>query len=429
MNKVRIALLGLGNVGQGVCKILRRNKKEIMMRCGYDIEIAKILVRNPQKKRCVEVPEDVITTDINDILEDDSIKIVVELMGGSEPAMDHMLRAMKRKKHVVTANKLVLATQGEELFRTAEAEEVLFYYEASVGGGIPIIREINESLTANKIEKFVGIVNGTTNYILSKMALEGMDFADALKEAQEKGYAEADPTSDVEAFDAAYKLAILASLSFGTRVDVSSIYREGITKVKSVDITYADKLGYVIKLLAIGRENDGRLELRVHPAMVPKSHPLANVNDSFNAIFIKGNAVGDLMLAGRGAGELPTGSAVVGDIISILRNNVDLSTFYSIKNSNELKEVIKAEDISTSYYIRLNVKDKPGILGSIASVFGKYHVSIFAVTQDIKDNENVSLVFITHEASEKNVNAAIGEITELGKVNRLENIIRIENFG
>lgn len=428
MDKVRIALLGLGNVGQGVCKILRRNRKEIMLRCGYDIEIAKILVRDPKKKRCVEIPEDVLTTDVNDILEDDSIKIVVELMGGAEPAKDYMLRAMKHKKHVVTANKLVLATQGEELFRTAEAEEVLFYYEASVGGGIPIIREINESLTANKIEKFIGIVNGTTNYILSKMALEGMDFADALREAQEKGYAEADPTSDVEAFDAAYKLAILASLSFGTRVDVSSIYREGITKVKSVDIAYADKLGYVIKLLAIGREYSGRLELRVHPAMVPKSHPLANVNDSFNAIFIKGNAVGDLMLAGRGAGELPTGSAVVGDIISILRNNVDPSTFYSMKNTQEVKEVIKAEDISTSYYIRLNVKDKPGILGSIASVFGKYQVSIFAVTQDIKDNENVSLVFITHEAAEKNINAAIAEITGLDKVNRLENIIRIENF-
>ncbi|HWQ29898.1 MAG TPA: homoserine dehydrogenase [Negativicutes bacterium] len=428
MDKVRIALLGLGNVGQGVCKILRRNKKEIMLRCGYDIEVAKILVRDPKKKRCVDIPEEVITTDINDILGDDSIKIVVELMGGAEPARDYMLRAMKCKKHVVTANKLVLATQGEELFKTAEDEEVLFYYEASVGGGIPIIREINESLTANKIEKFVGIVNGTTNYILSKMALEGMDFADALKEAQEKGYAEADPTSDVEAFDAAYKLAILASLSFGTKVDVSSIYREGITRVKAVDIAYADKLGYVIKLLAIGREADGCLELRVHPAMVPKSHPLANVNDSFNAIFIKGNAVGDLMLAGRGAGELPTGSAVVGDIISILRNNVDLRTFYSIKNSLEVKEVRKAEDVSTSCYIRLNVKDKPGILGSIASVFGKYQVSICAVTQDIKDNENVSLVFITHEAAEKNINAAIDEIAGLDKVNRLENIIRIESF-
>ena len=428
MKKVRIAILGLGNVGQGVCKILKENRNEIMMKCGYEIEIAKVLVRDANKSREVEIPQNIITTDAEDIFKDDSIKIVIELMGGTEPAREYMLRAMKCKKHVVTANKLVLATQGEELFRTADEEEVLFYYEASVGGGIPIIREINESLTANKIEKLVGIINGTTNYILSKMTISGMDFADALKEAQDKGYAESDPTSDIEGFDAAYKLAIMASLSFGTKVDFSSIYREGISNVKSVDIAYADKLGYVIKLLAVGKETDNRLELRVHPAMVPKDHPIANVNDSFNAIFIKGNAVGDLMLYGRGAGALPTGSAVVGDIISILRNNVDLSTLFTIKNSLITKEIQKACENSSGYYIRLNVKDKPGILGSIAAVFGKYNVSIFAVTQDVKDNENVSLVFITHEALEGNVYSSIEDIKKLDKVNRLENIIRIENF-
>lgn len=428
MEKVRIALLGLGNVGQGVCKILNTNKNEIMMKCGYEIEIAKILVRDASKPRDVEVPANILTTDIRDIFEDDSIKIVIELMGGAEPAREYMLRAMKCKKHVVTANKLVLATQGEELFRTADEEEVLFYYEASVGGGIPIIREINESLTANRIEKLVGIINGTTNYILSKMTMEGMDFAEALKEAQDKGYAEADPTSDIEGFDAAYKLAIMASLSFGTKVDYSSIYREGISNVKSVDIAYADKLGYVIKLLAIGKEIDNRLELRVHPTMVPKAHPIANVNDSFNAIFIKGNAVGDLMLYGRGAGALPTGSAVVGDIISILRNKVDMSTLLKLKNAGTTKKINSASENSSGYYIRLNVKDQPGILGSIASVFGKHNVSIFGVTQDVKDNENVSLIFITHEAVEGNVNKAVYEIEKLNKVNRLENIIRIENF-
>lgn len=428
MEKIRIALLGLGNVGQGVCKILNTNKKEIMMKCGYEIEIAKILVRDANKPRGVEIPQDVITTDAREIFRDDSIKIVIELMGGTEPAREYMLKAMKCKKHVVTANKLVIATQGEELFRTAEREQVLFYYEASVGGGIPIIREINESLTANKIEKLVGIINGTTNYILSKMTTEGMDFADALKEAQDKGYAEADPTSDVEGFDAAYKLAIMASLSFDTKVDFSSIYREGISNVKAVDIAYADKLGYVIKLLAIGKETDNKLELRVHPTMVPKDHPIANVNDSFNAILIKGNAVGDLMLYGRGAGDLPTGSAVVGDIISILRNNVDLSTLLSMKNGSTVKKIRNASENSSGYYIRLNVKDQPGILGNIASVFGEHCVSIFAVTQDVKDNENVSLVFITHEALEGNVNAAIEDIRLLNKVNRLENIIRIENF-
>lgn len=428
MNKIRIAILGLGNVGQGVWEILNTNKNEIIRKCGCEIEVAKILVRDASKPRAVDVPNKIITTDVMEIFEDDSIEIVVELMGGSEPAMEYMLKAMKCKKHVVTANKLVLATQGEELFRTAEEEEVLFYYEASVGGGIPIIREINESLTANRIEKLVGIINGTTNYILTKMTLEGMDFADALREAQEKGYAEADPTSDIEGFDAAYKLAIMASLSFGTKVDVASIYREGISKVKAYDIAYADRLGYVIKLLAIGKEAGNRLELRVHPAMVPKAHPIANVNDSFNAIFIKGNAVGELMLYGRGAGDLPTGSAVVGDIISIIRNNTDLSTSFSLRNSQPPKKIQSASENSSGYYVRLNVKDKPGVLGSIAEVFGKHNVSIFTVAQDVKNDENVSLVFITHEALEGNVAASVEEVEKLEKVNGLENLIRIENF-
>jgi len=428
VKKVKIAILGLGNVGQGVWKILNTNKNEIIRKCGYEIEVAKILVRDATKPRGVEVPKGIITTDARDIFSDESIKIVVELMGGTEPAREYMLKAMKCKKHVVTANKLVLATRGEELFQTADSEGVLFYYEASVGGGIPIIREINESLTANKIEKIVGIINGTTNYILSKMTLEGMDFADALKEAQDKGYAEADPTSDVEGFDAAYKLAIMASLSFGTKIDINSIYREGISNISASDISYAAKLGYVIKLLAIGKEADNKIELRVHPAMVPKDHPIANVNDSFNAIFIKGNAVGDLMLYGRGAGDLPTGSAVIGDIISILRNNFDLPASSAMKSSLAKKTVQSAGENSSGYYIKLNVMDQPGILGNIASVFGKHNVSILTVNQDVKNDENVSLAFITHEALEGNVNAAVSEIKKLNKVNGLENIIRIENF-
>lgn len=428
MKKVRIAILGFGNVGQGVWKILNTNRSEIMMNCGCEIEVAKILVRNVSKPRGVVVPEGIITADANDIFNDESIKIVIELMGGNEPAKEYMLRAMKRKKHVVTANKLVLASNGEELFKTADKEGVLLYYEASVGGGIPIIREINESLAANKIEKIVGIINGTTNYILTKMTLEGMDFNEALKEAQQKGYAEADPTSDIEGYDAVYKLAIMSSLSFGTKIDLDSIYREGISNIKTVDIDYANRFGYVIKLLAVGKEIDGRLELRVHPAMVPKSHPIANVNDCFNAIFIKGNAVGDLMLYGKGAGDLPTGSAVVGDIISILRNNIDLSNLVSMKNGKAVKKVKQAHENSSEYYIRLDVKDRPGVLGEIAAVFGKHDVSIFSVSQDVKNEHNVSLVFITHEALEGNVAGSIKEITKLDRVNNLENIIRIENF-
>lgn len=428
MKKIQIAILGLGNVGQGVWKILNTNKKQIIFNCGYEIEISKVLVQDIEKPRNIDVPKEILTTRIEDILIDDNIKIVVELMGGADPAMQYMLNAMKCKKHVVTANKLVLATQGEELFKTAEEEGVLFYYEASVGGGIPIIREINESLAANKIEQLVGIINGTTNYILTKMTMEGMDFNKALKGAQEKGFAEADPTSDIDGYDAAYKLAIMASLSFGMKIDMNCIYREGIRNIKAIDIEYADKFGYVIKLLAIGKDTNHKLELRVHPTMIPKNHPLSNVNDSFNAIFIKGNAVGDLMLYGRGAGALPTGSAVVGDIISILRNNNDLSALTASKNELTTKKIQGVEENNSGYYIRLNVKDKPGILGEIATILGKHNASILTVTQNVKSEDNVSLVIITHETLEGNINNSISAIKSLDNINSVENIIRIENF-
>ncbi len=428
MKKVKIALLGLGNVGQGVWSILNTNKREIMINCGCEIEISKILVKDIDRARRVEVPKEILTTDAKCILNDPDIQIVVELMGGLEPAKEYMLKAIRHKKHVVTANKLILATHGEELFKAAEQEKVLFYYEASVGGGIPIIREINESLTANKIESIYGIINGTTNYILTKMSLEGMDFNAALAEAQEKGYAEADPISDIEAYDACYKLAIISSLSFGTKVEHSSIYREGICNLKPVDIEYAKKFKYAIKLLAVGKEVNNRLELRVHPTMIPEKHPLANVNDSFNAIFIKGNAVGDLMLYGRGAGDLPTGSAVVGDIISILRSNIDLSSISNIKNNLPPKEVQDRKDNISGYYIRLDVKDTPGVLGDIAAILGRNNVSILSVAQDMGNRNHVPLVFITHEAREGNVLNSIESIKALDNVNKVESVIRIENL-
>lgn len=426
MEKIKIALLGFGNVGQGVWKILNTNKDEISQRCGYEIEISKILVRDENKKRNVPVSKGIICTNAEEIFNDKGISIVVELLGGLEPAKEYMLRAMKCKKHVVTANKLVIATQGEELFRTAQEEEVHFYYEASVGGGIPIIRELNESLTGNKIKEIMGIVNGTTNYILSKMTLNDMTFDQALKEAQDKGYAEADPTSDVEGYDTTYKLAIMASLSFNTRVDACSIYREGINKITPIDIDHAKKLGYVIKLLAIGKEVDNKLELRVHPTMVSKSHPIANVNDSFNAIFIKGNAVGDLMFYGKGAGALPTGSAVVGDIISILRNNVDLSTSIHLKSSLPTKKIQNSNKNKCGYYIRLDVKNHPDAIGEIATVFGNNNVNISNITPNTMNKNKLSLVFIIHSAFEGNIVKSVESIKALNKVNDVENIIRIE---
>jgi homoserine dehydrogenase len=428
MEKVKIALLGLGNVGQGVWNILNTNRSEITKQCGYNIEIEKILVKDINKPRGIDVPRSLLTTDINDILKDENIKIIVELMGGAEPAKEYMLSAMRHKKHVVTANKLVLATQGEQLFKVSEEEDVNFYFEASVGGGIPVIREINESLTANKIEQIVAIINGTTNYILSKMSLENMSFEDALREAQVKGYAEADPTSDVEGYDAAYKLAIMSSLAFKTKVDSSLIFREGISKISSEDIVNANNFGYTIKLLAIGKERNNKLELRVHPAMISKNHPIANVNDSYNAIAIKGNAVGDLMLYGRGAGSLPTGSAVVGDIISILRNNIDFCEVLKIKNTHPSKTVQPSDENESRYYIRLDVKDHPGVLGEIATILGGNNVSISKVVHNNRRSDGLSLVFTTHLAKDGNVNKSVEKIKNLDMINSVESIIRIEKL-
>ena len=430
MKKVKIALLGLGNVGRGVWMILNSNKEEIMKRCGYEVEVAKVLVRDKNKPRGVDIPNELVTTDFNEVLEDDSIKIVVEVMGGMEPARDYMLRCMEKKKHIVTANKMLLATGGDELFEKADEMGIMFQYEASVAGGIPIIKGIDESLTPNKIQNLYGIVNGTTNYILSKMELEDADFDEALKEAQEKGYAEADPTSDVEGYDAQYKLAILSSLAFGSKIDVKNVYREGITKIQAVDMKYAKEFKMGIKLLAIAKEVDGKVELRVHPTMIPKKHPLANVYDSYNAVFIKGNAVGDLMFYGRGAGDLPTGSAVVSDIVSIVRSNVDTENPNPVvKNNLWEREILDMGDIKSKFYIRATVLDESGVLGEITAILGKHNVSIRSVIQkgDEEDGQ-VTIVLVTHKTNEAQIDNAIKEIKQLKSVNKIDNIIRIEDF-
>ena len=431
MKKVKVALLGLGNVGRGVWNILKENEEEIMKRSGCKVEVGKILVRNKNKDRGIDVPDELVTTDFNEILNDDSIKIVVEVMGGIEPAREYILAAMDKKKHVVTANKMLLATDGDTLYEKADKEGVMLNYEASVAGGIPIIQAINESLTANKIEELYGIVNGTTNFILSKMETEGSKFEDVLKEAQEKGYAEADPTSDIEGFDAQYKLAILASLAFGTKIDSAKVYREGITKITDEDMKYAKSFGRVIKLLAIAKDIDGKLELRVHPTMIPESHPLANVFDSFNAVFVKGNAVGDLMFYGRGAGELPTGSAVVADIVSIVRSDVESDNLSKVVKNNLWKKEVKAVDeIVSRYYIRATVADEAGVLSDISSVFGKYKVSLRSVIQKevYKNESKVTLVLVTHKCTEEQLNKSIKNLNELSAVSSIDNVIRIEDF-
>jgi homoserine dehydrogenase len=430
MKKVKIALLGLGNVGRGVWMILNSNKEEIMKRCGYEVEVVKVLVRDKNKPRGVEIPNELVTTNFDEILNDESIKIVVEVMGGMEPAREYMLKCMDKKKHIVTANKMLLATGGDELFEKADDKGIMFNYEASVAGGIPIIKGIDESLTANKIETLYGIVNGTTNYILSKMELEGADFDDVLKEAQDKGYAEADPTSDIEGYDAQYKLAILASLAFGSKIDVNNVYREGITNIKAVDMKYAKEFKMGIKLLAIAKEVEGKVELRVHPTMIPKKHPLSNVYDSYNAVFIRGNAVGDLMFYGRGAGDLPTGSAVVSDIVSIVRSNVETENPNPVvKNNLWKREILELGNIKSKYYIRATVLDESGVLGEITAILGKHNVSIRSVIQkgDEEDGQ-VTIVLVTHKTFENKIESAIKEIKDLKSVHNIDNIIRIEDF-
>ena len=428
MNKIRIAILGMGNVGTGVWKILNSNKEQIVKRSGAEIEVVKVLVRDPHKKRNVDIDPQIITTDINEILDDDSISIVVELMGGINPAKEYILRAIKKKKNIVTANKLLIATEGDEIFKAAMENKVILNYEASVAGGIPIIHGIKESLTANRILQVVGIINGTTNYILTKMTQSGMSFNNALKEAQEKGFAEADPTSDVDGYDAVYKLAILSSLAFDTKIDANSIYREGIRNIDPVDIKYAKEFGYTIKLLAIVKDIDGELEMRVHPTMIPLFHPLANVNNSFNAIFIKGNAVGDLMLYGRGAGDLPTGSSVVSDIISIIRNDKNPVHFNNEANNSWSKKARDIEKVESKYYIRLTVDDTPGVLGEISTIFGRNDVSLRTVIQKGENNNRVPLVFVTHECIEGNINKSMDMIRKLQSVIKVQNIIRVEDF-
>lgn len=431
MKKIKVALLGLGNVGRGVWMILESNKEEIVKRSGYDVEISKILVRDKGKNRGIEVPEELLTTDFNEILEDDSIKIVIEVMGGMEPAREYMIKAMERKKHIVTANKMLLATGGDELFEKADNRGVMFQYEASVAGGIPIIQGINESLTANKIKEMYGIINGTTNYILSKMELEGISFEKALEGATEKGYAEADPTSDIEGFDAQYKLAILSSLAFGTKIDLENVYREGITHIKTIDMEYAKEFGMAIKLLAIVKDVKGKLEMRVHPTMIPKKHPLANVYDSFNSVLVKGNAVGDLMFYGRGAGDLPTGSAVVSDMINIVKLGINSESVQPVvKNNLWDKKIRNIEGVTSKYYIRISVMDEPGVLRDITGILGEHDISLRSVIQKGLDKKSnvVTLVLVTHRAKEIQIIDAIDEIYELKTVKKIENIIRIEEF-
>ncbi len=426
-NIINVGLLGMGTVGKGVYRILKENRAVIEQRVGAAIEIKKVLVRDVSKDRGVVTGDVIFTSDVLDILDDPGIDIVVEVMGGIEPALEYSLRALKLGKSLVTANKDMIALHGGELFKTAEANRCDLLFEASVAGGIPIIKPLKECLAANKISQVMGIINGTTNYMLTRMSSEGLEFQQALEEAQSLGYAEADPSADVEGYDAARKLEILASIAFNTRVPLNEIYVEGITGITAEDIKYASELNYVVKLLGIARESGDGIEVRVHPALLPKNHPLASVNDVFNAIFVSGDAVEDVMFYGRGAGGMPTASAVVADVMAAARNLLRNVPGIISCTCYDDKPVKSMGLTSTKYYIRLNVADKPGVLASIAFIFGKKDVSLASVIQHTT-GESAELVLVTHKVLEKNLQDALTDIKKLPVVKKISSVIRVEGF-
>jgi homoserine dehydrogenase len=423
---VRVGLLGCGNVGAALVELIRTRSDDIAARTGVALEVARVAVRSTTKERSVALPEGVLTHDAAGLVTDPEIDIVVEVIGGIEPARELILDAIKAGKPVITANKELLANVGAELFAAADHAGVDLLFEAAVGGGIPVIRPLRESLAGERIDRVMGIVNGTTNYILTRMTEAGASYADALGEAQSLGYAERDPTADVEGYDAAAKAAIIASIAFGVRVVAGDVTNEGIAHMTRADIDYAAKMGYVIKLLAIAEQRDGpdgsEVGVRVHPAMVPAEHPLASVRDSFNAVFVEGAAVGALMFYGRGAGGFPTASAVLGDLIDAAVNRTR-GSHASIGALGKAR-IRPIDEVETAYYLNIDVFDRPGVLAAVAGVFGTQGVSIRSMEQEGLGNE-ARLVFITHIAREAAMQATVRDLHHLDAVDRITSVLRV----
>ncbi|GBF80281.1 homoserine dehydrogenase [Aphanothece sacrum] len=428
----KIGLLGLGTVGTGTAQILLdpSGRNPLL----EEIVIHRVGVRSPDKPRSVEFLSGVMTTDLESIVNDPDIDIVVELLGGLEPARSLILQAINHKKHVVTANKAVIARYGDEIYAAANKAGVYVLLEAAVGGGIPIIKPLKQSLGANRINNIIGIVNGTTNYILTQMTLYGADFDDVLAEAQQLGYAEADPTADVDGLDAADKIAILASLGFGGKVKREDVYCEGIRQVSAADIIYADKLGFVIKLLAIAKGSRGEasetLQLRVHPTLVSKTHPLANINGVYNAILVEGSPLGQVMFYGPGAGAGPTASSVVSDvmnIVAILKSSGPVQTLDPLLSCvhQHYCQITPIEAIETRFYARFLTEDVPGVIGYLGTSFGQHQVSLESIVQIGFQGELAEIVVVTHNVCEGNFRKALAEIHSLEAINSIPSILRV----
>ena len=425
MDNIKVAILGIGTVGTGTYKIIKNQKDEFPYKTGSNIEVSKILVRDKSKKR-EGIDENLITDSWEDIINDDSISIVIEVMGGIEPAKTYITEALKKGKSVVTANKDLISSYGGELLDLAKENKCDILFEAAVAGGIPIIRPLKECLASNKVEEVMGIVNGTTNFILSKMTDEGMEFDEALKLAQKLGYAEADPTADVEGYDAGRKIAIMASIAFNSRVKFDDVYTEGISNISAKDIKYAKELDCEIKLLGVASNTDDGIEARVHPMLIPNDHPLAGVKDSFNAVFVRGDSVGDTMFYGKGAGELPTASAIVGDVIDVARN-IHFGCCGRIGCTCYKNLPIKTiDDIYSKYFVRLQIVDKSGVLASVLSVLGKNDVSIYQLMQKKhRDNNFAEIVLVTDKVKEKNLRDSIKELEDMPVVHKVSKVIRV----
>ena len=430
MRNIHIGLLGLGIIGTGVAEILLSKDDKLTEQIGIPLILQKILVHDINKQRSIKLEPHMLTNHVEDVINNPEVNIVIELIGGEHPALEYIKQAISNGKHVVTANKEVIAKHGYELLSLAREHNVDLRYEASVGGGIPLISPFQQDLAANDISAIYAILNGTTNYILTQMSREGLDFASALKRAQELGYAEANPTNDIEGNDAVYKLAILSGLAFHTNVNPGDIYREGISRLQAEDFRYAKEFGYAIKLLAIAKRSGEAIELRVHPVFIPEDSQLAKVDDVYNAIQVEGNLTGELIFYGQGAGALPTSSAIMADVLAIARN------IYRVRDNAskvELEQKLRTKpmaDLNIHYYFRLTVIDRPGVLSKISTVLGNNSIGISSVIQKESNlkSQTAVLVIMTHIAEERAVQKALKEIEELKVVREVSNFIRVEEW-
>ncbi|MEZ2660294.1 homoserine dehydrogenase [Aneurinibacillus aneurinilyticus] len=426
-SKVKVGLMGLGTVGTGVVRIVQGHQEDLQKQTGLSIEIAKVLVQNVEKTRSLKLAEGIVTTDAADLFDNPEIDVIVEVIGGIQPAKEYILKALDNGKHIVTANKDLMALHGAEILSKAQERGCDVFYEASVAGGIPILRALVEGFSSDRITKMMGIVNGTTNYIMTKMSQEGADYTEVLKEAQALGYAESDPTADVEGHDAARKMAILGTLGFHVDMSLEDVDCKGISKVSAEDIAYAKKLGYEIKLLGIAQRDDGLIEVSVQPTLVHHTHPLASVNGVFNAVYVHGEAVGETMFYGPGAGELPTATAVVSDLVTVVKNmKLGVNGRGSVAPYRE-KRLKSDEQIVSKYFLRLIVDDKRGVLAQITRILAEHDVSLEQVLQQPYNGGTQSeIILITHHASRKNLFAVREQFAELESIFEVKSLYRVE---